>query len=320
MPDAPSNLPFADMPTPKPVAPTPPPVPVLSVPPRPPAPPQATSIPAQPVPPTVPSVRPPVAAPPEDLFADVDRPVPPKAPTVMPVEAPVPPPTSSGVGKTVLMILGGLIVFGGVAGASWYGYEMWKKNMVPVENLVVTPTSTTDSKDLPILPPPAQVPSLTVGDLGVEAVTTSVTIAPLPTPVTQAPSGTSVPLPTDVSAVQPIVPTAPQGGVSSLGTGSQVSSTVTGSIAPVQVISSSDTQVDTDGDGLFDKRETELGTDLLKADTDGDGISDGQEVLTYGTNPLNPDTDGDGFNDGVEMRNGYNPRGTGKCSHPDCRL
>lgn len=319
MPDAPSNLPFADMPTPKPVAPVPPPAPVLSVPPRPPAPPQAASIPAQPVPPTVPSVRPPVTAPPEDLFADVDRPAPSKAPIVMPMEAPVPPPTSSGVGRTVLMILGGLIVLGGVAGASWYGYGVWKKTAAtPAENLVVTATSTAVPADLPVLPPPAQTPSFAGSDLGEQATTASVTVVPLPTPVTQAPSGTSVPLPSlEPVSAQPMVPTAPQGMASSFGTNS---STAIETTTTVQVVPSSDAQTDTDGDGLFDKREIELGTDPRKADTDADGVSDGQEVLTYGTNPLNPDTDGDGFNDGVEMRNGYNPRGTGKCSHSDCRL
>ena len=45
--------------------------------------------------------------------------------------------------------------------------------------------------------------------------------------------------------------------------------------------------VDTDGDGLEDGREEELGTDAGKADTDGDGINDGQEV-TDGTDPLDP--------------------------------
>lgn len=79
-------------------------------------------------------------------------------------------------------------------------------------------------------------------------------------------------------------------------------------------------EFDSDGDGLTDPRERELGTNELKNDTDGDTVNDGQEVLTYGTNPLNVDTDADGFPDGVEMNNGYNPRGTGRCSRSDCRL
>ncbi len=59
---------------------------------------------------------------------------------------------------------------------------------------------------------------------------------------------------------------------------------------------------DTDGDGLTDGQEYyEYGTDPLVADTDGDGLSDGDEVLVYGTDPLNPDTDGDGLSDGDEV-------------------
>jgi len=54
--------------------------------------------------------------------------------------------------------------------------------------------------------------------------------------------------------------------------------------------------VDTDGDGLSDEEEGELGTDPNDPDTDGDGINDYDEVL-WGINPLNPDTDGDGLND-----------------------
>lgn len=39
-----------------------------------------------------------------------------------------------------------------------------------------------------------------------------------------------------------------------------------------------DASVDTDGDGLDDCAEAELGTDASLADTDGDGLSDGDEV------------------------------------------
>lgn len=46
--------------------------------------------------------------------------------------------------------------------------------------------------------------------------------------------------------------------------------------------------VDTDGDGLTDAREAELGTDPTLADTDGDGETDGDEVNFFGTDPLNP--------------------------------
>ena len=63
---------------------------------------------------------------------------------------------------------------------------------------------------------------------------------------------------------------------------------------------------DTDGDGLSDINEEDLGTDPNNPDTDGDGILDGTEVFggTPGvagnniTNPLDVDTDNDGLCDG----------------------
>ena len=64
---------------------------------------------------------------------------------------------------------------------------------------------------------------------------------------------------------------------------------------------------DTDGDGLTDVHEADLGTDPNKADTDGDGLTDGQEVHRTGTNPTKADTDGGGVNDGAEVNNGTNP-------------
>lgn len=59
---------------------------------------------------------------------------------------------------------------------------------------------------------------------------------------------------------------------------------------------------DSDGDGLPDAREEEIGTDPYDDDTDGDLISDGVEDST-GTNPMERDTDNDGLNDGVEDSN-----------------
>ena len=67
-------------------------------------------------------------------------------------------------------------------------------------------------------------------------------------------------------------------------------------------------QEDTDGDGLVNAREIEIGTDPTKADTDGDELSDGNEVNQFGTDPLKPDTDGDGLSDGEEiLRRNTNP-------------
>lgn len=79
-------------------------------------------------------------------------------------------------------------------------------------------------------------------------------------------------------------------------------------------------EADTDKDGLSDRREAELGLDPNNADSDGDGVSDGDEVMKYGTNPLNRDTDRDTYEDGMEIKGGFNPRGEGKCSKPDCTL
>ncbi len=70
--------------------------------------------------------------------------------------------------------------------------------------------------------------------------------------------------------------------------------------------------IDTDGDGLDDIREADLGTDPKNWDTDGDDLSDGDEVIIWKTQPLNPDTDDDGFKDGEEIKGGYNPVGPGR--------
>lgn len=73
---------------------------------------------------------------------------------------------------------------------------------------------------------------------------------------------------------------------------------------------------DTDGDGLLDSEETAATlddqgrcslsqgeTDPRVADTDGDGLTD-KEELDLGTDPLNPDSDGDGVLDGAEVASG----------------
>lgn len=60
--------------------------------------------------------------------------------------------------------------------------------------------------------------------------------------------------------------------------------------------------VDSDGDGLTDEYELEIGTDPNNPDTDGDGLTDGEEVSVYKTDPLNPDTDYDGLTDGEEVK------------------
>ena len=58
---------------------------------------------------------------------------------------------------------------------------------------------------------------------------------------------------------------------------------------------------DSDGDGITDCDEEELGLNPEKSDTDSDGLSDGDEMNKYNTDPKNPDTDGDKLNDGEEV-------------------
>ena len=80
---------------------------------------------------------------------------------------------------------------------------------------------------------------------------------------------------------------------------------------------------DTDNDGLTDREELAAGTpgafdagvdtDPLDADTDDDGLSDGEERIAgddgFVTDPLDPDTDGDGLTDGLEVGRGPVPGG-----------
>ena len=73
------------------------------------------------------------------------------------------------------------------------------------------------------------------------------------------------------------------------------------------VVTLLDGAVDTDGDGLLNEQETEIGTDPLLADTDGDGIDDGLEV-EKGSDPLNDnDFDEDGLTNLQETSGSANP-------------
>lgn len=64
--------------------------------------------------------------------------------------------------------------------------------------------------------------------------------------------------------------------------------------------------VDSDGDGISDAEEAEIGTDPSLEDTDGDGLTDGEE-LAMGSDPLSTDSDGDGYLDGWEVAEGTDP-------------
>ena len=70
--------------------------------------------------------------------------------------------------------------------------------------------------------------------------------------------------------------------------------------------------LDSDGDGLTDAEEWQIGTAVDNVDTDNDGLFDREEVKVYKTNPKIADSDGDGYSDGDEVKGGYNPLGSGK--------
>ncbi len=69
---------------------------------------------------------------------------------------------------------------------------------------------------------------------------------------------------------------------------------------------------DSDGDGIKDDHEVELGLDPNNWDSDTDDLSDGEELLIWHTNPKNADTDSDNYKDGAEVKAGYNPSGLGR--------
>lgn len=61
---------------------------------------------------------------------------------------------------------------------------------------------------------------------------------------------------------------------------------------------------DSDGDGIEDQLELELGTDPNDSDTDKDGLSDGYEYFMTHTSPLKKDTDDNGVLDNEEDLDG----------------
>jgi len=103
-----------------------------------------------------------------------------------------------------------------------------------------------------------------------------------------------------------------------------------------------DPNSDSDGDGLNDWDEVQLGTNPNASDSDGDGMPDGWEVANglnpnsndasgdpdndglsnlqeyqHSTNPNASDSDGDGMPDGWEVANGLNPNSNDASGDPD---
>jgi hypothetical protein len=66
-------------------------------------------------------------------------------------------------------------------------------------------------------------------------------------------------------------------------------------------------QSDSDADGLNDRQEMAMTSDINSPDSDGDGLLDGYEVFTLKTSPINPDTDGDSVWDNIEQTGGTDP-------------
>lgn len=73
-----------------------------------------------------------------------------------------------------------------------------------------------------------------------------------------------------------------------------------------------ESDVDNDGDGLSDWKETQLYfTNPIMRDSDGDGLDDLAEVEVYGTDPNRLDSDNGGMRDGDEVQRGANPLDAG---------
>jgi hypothetical protein len=98
------------------------------------------------------------------------------------------------------------------------------------------------------------------------------------------------------------------GVTSTVGAAQTAAGTYSGSSNNMDVTFSVQVTNDSDGDGLTDCAEAELGTLPNDPDSDHDGLNDGDEVHTNYTNPLDPDSDDDGLNDGDEVHtHGTNP-------------
>lgn len=69
---------------------------------------------------------------------------------------------------------------------------------------------------------------------------------------------------------------------------------------------------DRDHDGLDAALETSLGSSDTDTDSDDDGLTDADEYRRHKTDPSDADSDNDGYDDKNEIENGYNPLGSGR--------
>jgi hypothetical protein len=84
-----------------------------------------------------------------------------------------------------------------------------------------------------------------------------------------------------------------------------VSATTPDTTEPTNTEPVAPADTDTDGDGLSDEDEIDIGSDPNDVDTDGDGLSDYEEASgAYNSDPTTSDTDGDGLSDGDEAELG----------------
>jgi len=170
-----------------------------------------------------------------------------------------------------------------------------------------TTTTVTDDDDIGAQDVDTTTATPTTTTTTTEAPTTTTTTTATPTTTTETPTPTTTtetptPTTTTTTATTTATPTTTTGPVDSDGDGL--------SNAEERELGTEPESADTDNDGLQDGREVnELGTDPTDPDTDGDGLQDGREVSELETDPTDADTDGDGLNDGQEIERGTDPTG-----------
>ncbi len=76
--------------------------------------------------------------------------------------------------------------------------------------------------------------------------------------------------------------------------------------------------IDSDGDGISNADELNMGSDPYSPDGDNDGLSDYDELFVYGTSPMNNDSDYDDMPDFYEIQVGLDPtQKDGRFDHDD---